>query len=320
MGCGCLVAPVGAIPRQPAENLRVWHWVIHHLVGRHVKQAVYDAATQAAQQKLHETIHEQDTEDDLKAAVCDVAVVFATTSESGGLEDLLTDVRRTQGSNFVVAEGLLAGRRVVVAVSGVGFERARQATSAVILGHRPRWVLSAGFAGGLQPNLAKGDLVMVNQIVEPSGKQLSIDLQIDADQLSRNPGLHVGRILSQDRLVPQTKEKTALGQQYDALSVDMESMVVAEVCRAEQTRFMGIRIISDSVDEDLPPEMSVIVQQGTTVRKMGAAVGSLMRRPGAAKDFLRLREEGLQASDRLAKFLEGVIGQLAPHEDTEVTS
>lgn len=298
----------------------MWQWVVQHLIGRHVKQAVYEAATQAAQQKLHEKVNDHDADEDPKAAECDVAVVFATHSESGGLEDLLTDVRRTQGSSFVVAQGLIAERRVVVAVSGVGFEKSRQATSAVILGHKPRWVLSAGFAGGLQPALAKGDMVMVNQIVEPSGKQLSIDLQIDAEQLRRRPGLHVGRILSQDRLVPRTKEKAALGQQYDALSVDMESMVVAEVCRAEHIRFMGIRVISDPVDDELPPEMSVLVRQSTTVRKMGVAVGSLMRRPGVAKDFLRLREEGLQTSDRLAKFLEGVIGQLAPHEDTEVNS
>lgn len=301
----------------------MWQWVVQHMIGRHVKQAVYDAATQAARKELHERMRPEDPEDaqqQAAAAVCDVAVIFATGSESGGLEDLLSDVRRTQGSSFVVAQGTLAGRRVAIAISGVGLDKARRATAAVILGHKPRWVLSAGFAGGLQPELAKGDFVMVDKIVDTAGKQLSIDLHIDADQMRRHPGLHVGRILSVDRLIPKPKEKASLGQQHSALSVDMESIAVAEACRAERVRFLGVRIISDAVDEELPAELSVIITRSNTVRKMGSAFGSLMRRPGVAKDFLRLREDGLQASGRLAKFLVGVIGQLAPHDDTEETS
>jgi len=298
----------------------VWHWVVQNLVRRQVKEAVYEAASQAVRQQLHDTPEEaEDSDGDqaAEAAVCDVAVIFATQSESGGLEDLLEDVRRTKGSSFVVAQGKLGGRRVVIAVSGVGYDKARQATSAVILGHKPRWVLSAGFAGGLQSALLKGDIVMVNQIVDAAGKQLTIDLHVDADELRRHRGLHVGRILSIDRLVPKAREKDSLGQHHDALAVDMESFVVAEVCRADRIPFLGIRIISDAVEDELPPEMGVLIQQSTPVRRLGVAFGSLMRRPSVAKDFFRLREQGLKTSDRLAKFLEGVVAQLAPHEEMD---
>jgi len=231
----------------------VWHWVVQNIIRRQVKQAVYEAASQAARQQLHDTLGSTDDPDGERAAenaICDVAVIFATQSESGGVEDLLQDVRRTRGSSFVVAQGTFGERRVVIAVSGVGHDRARQATSAVILGHKPRWVVSAGFAGGLQPALRKGDIVMVDQIVDAHGKRLTIDLHVDADQLRLHRGLHVGRILSVDQLVPKPNDKESLGQKHDALSVDMESIVVAEVCREERVRFLGIRIISDAVDED----------------------------------------------------------------------
>ena len=161
---------------------------------------------------------------------------------------------------------------------------------------------------------------MVDQIVDAQGKRLTIDLHVDADQLRRHQGLHVGRILSIDRLVPKPQEKESLGQRHDALSVDMESFGVAQVCREEQVQFLGVRIISDAVDDELPPEMNALIHQSTAVRRMGAAVGAFVRRPSVAKDFLRLREDGLKTSDRLAKFLEGVLPQLAPHDDKEETS
>jgi hypothetical protein len=46
------------------------------------------------------------------------------------------------------------------------------------------------------------------------------------------------------------------------------------------------------------------------VRKIGAAAGSMLRRPSAAKDLWKLRESAITAADRLSKYLVGVIQQL----------
>ncbi|NQT40578.1 MAG: hypothetical protein HQ581_24005, partial [Planctomycetes bacterium] len=44
------------------------------------------------------------------------------------------------------------------------------------------------------------------------------------------------------------------------------------------------------------------------------AAAAIWRRPGSVKDMWRLRENAMVASDRLAEFLAGMIGQLVPGE------
>ncbi|HOM16150.1 MAG TPA: hypothetical protein PLQ00_02420, partial [Thermoguttaceae bacterium] len=100
---------------------------------------------------------------------CDVGVVFALENESGGLEDLLQETTRWQGDGFLAIAGRLQERRVVIVRSGAGQAAAAHATEALLDGHRPRWVISAGFAGALQPELQRYDLVLPETVIRPDG-------------------------------------------------------------------------------------------------------------------------------------------------------
>lgn len=243
---------------------------------------------------------------------CDVGLVFALETESGGLEDLLDGVVTIQGHQFVARQGGLKGRHVVVIRSSGGRAAAAQATEALIQGHQPRWVISAGFAGALKPEMHRHDLLMVDSLMDTTGKRLALDLKVDPASLARTPGVHVGRLLTSDRMICLPDEKQTLGQQYDALAVDMESFAVAEVCRQAQTRFLAIRVISDPLDEPLPRDVERLIRQKTYTARFGAALGTIFNRPSSLKDMLRLKENALVASDRLAKFLASTIQQLAP--------
>src|SRR3954470_10158551 len=83
---------------------------------------------------------------------CDIAFIFALNAESGALADLLEEPRYSQGATFVERSGTLAGRQVVIAEVGVGLAAA-QGTADRLAIHQPKWVVSAGFAGGLTPEL-----------------------------------------------------------------------------------------------------------------------------------------------------------------------
>ncbi len=242
--------------------------------------------------------------------VCHVGIVFALGIEAGGLVDRLRGVIRTEGYGFTAREGGLDGRRLVIVESGAGREHAAKAAQALITGHEPRWVISAGFAGGLDERLAQGDILLPNQLVDTGGHQLDIDFRLDDEATKAQPHLHVGRLLTADRVIHDPGEKQQLGKKFGALAVDMETLAVAEVCRQARARFLAVRIISDAVGHELPKDIDHLVKQRTMAGRLGAAAGAIVRRPSSVKDMWQLKEDALIASERLAGFLVGIIGQL----------
>lgn len=239
-----------------------------------------------------------------------VGIVFALKSEAGGLEDLLEDMVTVRGRGFLIRQGSLKGRRIVLAVSGVGRQRAAKATEALIDGHRPQWVVSAGFAGALKPALRPQDIVVADRLFDVAGRDLTIDVEPWPGALADAPGVHRGGLLTADSLVRLPKQKRGLGGKFDALAVDMESFAVAEQCRRRGVRFLALRVIYDALDDELPTEIEGLLAQRTSPARLGAALGAIWRRPASLKDLWRLQENALLSADRLGRALAGVIEQL----------
>jgi adenosylhomocysteine nucleosidase len=94
----------------------------------------------------------------------------------------------------------------------------------------------------------------------------------------------------------------------------METAAIAQMCRQHKTRFLAVRVINEALDDELPPDLESLTHQTTSAARLGAAAGAIFRRPSTVKDLWRLKEEAIKASDRLAKFLEGVFRQLQEGE------
>ncbi|HEY2827236.1 MAG TPA: hypothetical protein VGJ04_06515 [Pirellulales bacterium] len=241
---------------------------------------------------------------------CHVGVVFALALEAGAFEDKLAGKIAVRGSHFTAWQGGLNGRGIVIVHAGIGQVNAAAATTALILGHKPQWIISAGLAGGLHPTVKRGDIIMPNSILSEDGRRLAIDLHISPAQQAAIPGLHIGPLVTIDRVAFRAAEKQQLGNRHGALAVDMETLAIAEVCRREKQRFLAVRIVSDAVDEELPPDVERLLTRTTWARRIGAAAGTVVRRPSTVKDLWRFRETALVCSKKLAGFLEGVIAQL----------
>lgn len=292
----------------------MWQMLLRNWLLSQAQQKMREAATQAAGEAMRGPAASDPQQappqppPEKKPEVCHVGLVFALGIEAGGLIDRLSGVIRTEGANFTAREGGLNGRRMVLIESGAGRERAAQATEALIHGHKPAWIVSAGFAGGLDPRMKRGDMLMANAIVGLDGRNLAIDFSLPAD--GAQPHLHVGRLLTVDRVIRDPAEKQALGQQFGALAVDMETIGVAEVCQAEKVRFLSVRVIIDTMDQVLPRDIDNLVKRESTAGRLGAAAGAILKRPSSIKDMWQLKEDALVASERLAKFLVGVLDQL----------
>jgi len=294
-----------------ASFLRI---LLQRLAAEQVQQTVADSLHAARKQATASAGESQHTTEPVQSArellPCHVGIVFALSMEAGYFEDRLAGLISIKGHAFTVRTGGLAGRGVAVITSGHGQSAAHRAAEVLIAGHRPRWVISAGFAGGLQPQIKRGDIVMADSVAGENGERLTIDLRMPDGKQHSPGGVHVGRVLTTDRIIHTAKDKRLLGATNDALAVDMESFAVAKVCQEEKQRFLAIRAITDTVDDELPPDVERLLNRPNMVRKIGAAAGSLLRRPSTAKDLWRLRESSIVAASRLAKFLEGVVKQL----------
>lgn len=80
------------------------------------------------------------------------------------LESEMTQKKDTIISQIRFIKGELRGRRVVLAETGVGKVNAAITTVVMIQHFKPREIVFSGIAGGVDPTLAPGDLVIGTQI------------------------------------------------------------------------------------------------------------------------------------------------------------
>jgi adenosylhomocysteine nucleosidase len=229
---------------------------------------------------------------------CHLGVIFALGIESGFLEDSLKGIVTIRGEGFKVKEGGLNGRRVAVFLSGPGRMSAAKAAETLIDGHQPKLVLSAGFAGGLSPQLKRHEIVLANEVMLESGECIALSPLPKEEETTI-----AGKLLTADRVIRLADEKKMLFEQTGAIAVDMETFAVAEVCRRRNVPFLAVRIIHDPADETLPPDIEKLLNQKTAAARFGAAAGALWKRPSSIKDLWALKENSLVASKKLAEFI-----------------
>ena len=169
-----------------------------------------------------------------------IAVIFALPDESRDFCRGLTG-RRAHGRGAAqVVEGRLGERAIMVIHTGIGAAAARRRTQELLGAHRPRLAISAGFAGGLQADLRVGDVV--------------VDLReaADATRFQPAPRCRLGKMATVPRALETAAEKAELGRASGALAVEMETGIIAEVCRGFETPLIAVRSISDTVSQTLP--------------------------------------------------------------------
>lgn len=235
----------------------------------------------------------------------DIGIVAALPIEVGTLKDAMSakaEYRDAAGRKLTILEGDLAGKRVALVVTGPGVKNAEAGLRRLIAGHRPRWIISAGFAGGLEPSLERGDVVVIREVVDgDSGARLSIDCSI-GDETNPKPGrrLMAGTLVTVSGIVRTTAEKASLREKTGADLVDMETYAVARACADRGERFLGVRVVSDRASDTLPPEVLGLMGP-TGGYRVGATFAALWNRPSSAKDMWKLYENARGAADRLAE-------------------
>ncbi|AMV39841.1 hypothetical protein [Planctomyces sp. SH-PL62] len=231
---------------------------------------------------------------------------MAMPMEAGHLIDKLAKVRRYTARSLTVVEGELEGRILAVVASGVGRDAARRGVEHLLAGHRPRVIVSAGFAGALDPALNRNDLVLARSTTDGTGAVVEV-----------GPGLvgpvagvrTVDRLLMVDRVISSVREKAELREMHRADLIDMETFAAALAARERHVPFLSLRVVSDDARTELPREVGRLLNTSGSYR-VGAALRALWGRPSAIKDFWALHAHALESADRLADGLQVVLRSL----------
>ena len=118
-----------------------------------------------------------------------------------------------------------------------------------------RGVISFGVAGGLDPSLKTGDVVVATEVMAGDTRWLAglslTEAQIASIALGRRRVVR-GLLAGVEELVAASACKAALRSETGAAAVDMESHIAAAYAAEANIPFAALRVISDPAHRALP--------------------------------------------------------------------
>jgi len=234
--------------------------------------------------------------------------VFALDTEADRFAHGVTESTVLQGAGVEFHVGTFAGNRVAWVVSGMGFGPASRAATMLIDGHRPGLLVSAGFAGGLDPALPRGTLVLPARglrIASPPIHFLPIAGTIRG-------AVPCDAIVTVDAVVATRTGKRALRETTGAAIVDMETHGVASAAATAGIPCLSVRVISDAADDELPADVARLVIPQSPLRRAGAALAAIGRQPATAATLWRLWENSVVDGRTLATALAEIVATCLP--------
>ena len=155
-------------------------------------------------------------------------------------------------------------------------------------------VLFTGLAGSLSPRLPPGSILVADEVVTTSGTRLvpaplfpwALSV-LSGPGRAGKPRLCSGRLLSSVSLVGTPAEKERWARETGALAVDMESAGWLGAALRAGVPAAVVRVISDGVQETLPPEILSFVASDGSV-SYGGILRALLSRPALLSELLTL--------------------------------
>ncbi|MEP6749021.1 MAG: 5'-methylthioadenosine/adenosylhomocysteine nucleosidase [Bacteroidota bacterium] len=243
------------------------------------------------------------------------AILGAFPPELVLLQAQLQQKKDTVIQHIHFTEGILNGRQVVVAQTGIGKVNAAITTTLILENFQPREVIFTGIAGGINPALFPGDLVIGTKAayhdygtITPdsmkrratrnpftmqenpefficdsalvksalaAGKTLSLE-KIATKSGSRMPQIITGIIVTGDVFVSSLAATQNLRSRMQADATEMEGAAVAQACWQQKTPFIVIRSLSDDAGNNASMDVRSFYE--IAARNSASLVVALMKK------------------------------------------
>ena len=207
-------------------------------------------------------------------------------------------------STVLCTSGLAAEAKIARAAGfpvliGAG-DRAR--TAALIGGavNGANCLVSFGIAGGLAPNLRAGDVVISTEVVS-DGVRWQADERFCARMANLASGIGAlqGPVMGAPTILAGEAEKRRAWRETGAITVDLESDLVARIASQAGIPFLVARTVADTAYRELPRAALIPLSDAGTPN-LARVIGSVIRRPHQIGTLIRLARETRRALAALA--------------------
>jgi adenosylhomocysteine/aminodeoxyfutalosine nucleosidase len=179
--------------------------------------------------------------------------------------------------------GKLGGRPVVMAYSKIGKVFSAITATTMVLKYQIGALIFSGVAGGIDPRLKIGDLVIATSLCQhdvdltpfghPPGYIPGGEVCYPTDLTLRRIGVEAARelgvpflegvIASGDQFIQDPARKREIWEQFQAVAIEMEGAAVGKVCWSFEIPFLVIRAISDSAGEGAAADFDKFLEESS---------------------------------------------------------
>jgi len=187
----------------------------------------------------------------------------------------------------------------LLVISGMGSEAAAAAALA-LLAAGARNLLSFGLAGGLDPALAAGAILLPQAVTDDAGT-VHMTFSPWRERLAARLGSRVvvgGTLLSVARPLTTPESKSEARIRTAACAVDMESFAVAAVAARHAVNFLVARAVVDTASDTVPGSVMLATGPHGEIDVPRLLLG-LMRAPSQLGGMLQLARRSRAALDSL---------------------
>jgi adenosylhomocysteine nucleosidase len=183
---------------------------------------------------------------------------------------------------------------VQVWVTGIGRHNAAENIRDAIARVQPERVITAGFAGGLNPRLPAAPSFM-SRISTPVSPRIGGIGRHSRPIPLPSPRRHHGG--GEERPVAQT----------GADAVEMESSVIRTICREFKIPSATVRVISDDARQDLPLDFNALMTSDDRINYL-KLMWAVLSRPSRIPKLIQFQHQTLDAARKLGAVLEDLLG------------
>ena len=196
---------------------------------------------------------------------------------------------------------------VLIVCSGPGPERAQHAAQ-LLSAQGIDALLSFGVAGGLDPDLEAGAVIVAERVIGNTEMMCDADWSTQLLAAVRDQvGASLAPIAGVTDVARTPSRKAELYSATRTAVADMESYGIALAAKAANVRFAAIRVVCDNAHESIPPIAVAAMGENGEVRTLKTMAGAVLH-PAQIPGLIRLGKR----TARARTVLEALAGLCVP--------